>query len=51
MKKIRLIGIALLGAVWLTLAAFAWFGPVREVSEAEPNSRSFPGKLFSAERL
>lgn len=35
MKKIRLIGIALLGAVWLTLAAFAWFGPARDSSDAE----------------
>ena len=34
-KKIRAIGAGLLVAVWLVLTSFAWFGPAKEISEAE----------------
>ena len=34
-KKIRAIGAALLVAVWLTITGFAWFGPAKEISDAE----------------
>ena len=34
-KKIRTIGVAAVVAIWAALAAFSWFGPKREISEAE----------------
>lgn len=34
-KKIRIVGIIALGTVWLGLTAFAWFGPAKEISDAE----------------
>ncbi len=34
-KKIRAIGAGILTALWLVLTGFAWFGPTRDVSEAE----------------
>ena len=34
-RKIRAIGCGLLTCLWLTLTAFAWFGPSREISQAE----------------
>ena len=34
-KKIRAICAVLLVAVWLTATLFAWFGPTRDISEAE----------------
>ncbi len=34
-KIIRAIGAAALAAVWLSLTAFAWFGPKKELSESE----------------
>ncbi len=34
-KKIRSIGICAVLAVWLVLTAFAWFGPAKDISEAE----------------
>ena len=34
-KKIRNLGAGILVALWLVLAGFAWFGPTRDVSEAE----------------
>ena len=34
-KKIRVIGAALVAAVWIALVGFAWFGPAKEMSEAE----------------
>lgn len=50
MKKIRIAGIALLGTVWLALAAAAWFGPARETSDAERrNLAQFP--QISAETI
>lgn len=35
MKKRRFVGAALTAALWLVLAAVAWFHPVTEISEAE----------------
>ena len=35
MKRIRNIGFAALVAVWIGLTAFGWFGPEKEMSEAE----------------
>lgn len=34
-KKIRAIGAGILVAVWLLLTGFSWFGPAKEISEAE----------------
>ena len=34
-KKIRIIGTAILGAIWMVLAVCAWFGPTEEISDAE----------------
>ncbi len=34
-KKIRAIGAAVLVAIWASFTAFAWFGPKKDVSEAE----------------
>ena len=34
-KKIRAIGAGILVAVWLALTGFSWFGPAKEISEAE----------------
>ena len=34
-KKIRAIGAILLVAVWLVLTGFSWFGPAKEISDAE----------------
>lgn len=34
-KKIRIIGAAAVGAIWLFLVVFAWFKPADEISEAE----------------
>lgn len=34
-NKIRIIGAAAVGAIWLFLVAFAWFKPADEISEAE----------------
>ena len=34
-KKIRAIGAGLLVVLWLGLTAFAWFGPVKDISESE----------------
>ena len=34
-KKIRAIGAGVLVAVWLALTGFSWFGPVKDISEAE----------------
>ena len=34
-KKIRTIGVAAVVAIWAELAAFSWYGPKREISEAE----------------
>ena len=34
-KKIRSIGVAAIVAVWAALAAFSWFGPKQDISEAE----------------
>ncbi len=34
-KKIRAIGAGILVALWLVLTGFAWFGPTRDISEAE----------------
>ena len=34
-KKIRAIGAGVLIALWLALTGFAWFGPTRDISEAE----------------
>ena len=34
-KKIRAIGAGILGAIWVVLTGFAWFGPVKEISESE----------------
>ena len=34
-KKIRAIGAGILVALWLVLTGFAWFGPTKEISEAE----------------
>ena len=34
-KNIRAIGAGILVALWLVLTGFAWFGPAREISEAE----------------
>jgi len=34
-KKIRAIGAGLLVALWVTLTAFAWFSPAKDISEAE----------------
>lgn len=43
-KKIRLIGIAALGLVWLALTAAAWFSPAEEISDAERRKLAqFPG--------
>ena len=35
MKKVRAAGFAVLGALWLALVFGAWFGPVKDISEAE----------------
>lgn len=35
MKKIRIFGAALVAALWLTLAVFAWVKPSQDISEAE----------------
>ena len=35
MKKIRVIGLAALAAVWLALVAGAWFGQPKDISESE----------------
>ena len=35
MKKVRLAGFALLAALWAALIIGAWFGPVKDVSDAE----------------
>ena len=43
-KKIRMIGAAVLVALWATLTAFAWFSPPKETSEAERRKLTqFPG--------
>ena len=34
-KKIRAIGAGVLVALWLALTGFAWFGPAKDISEAE----------------
>ena len=34
-KKIRAVGAAVLAGVWITLTGFAWFGPDKDISEAE----------------
>ena len=34
-KKIRAIGAGILVVIWVALIGFAWFGPTRELSEAE----------------
>ena len=34
-KKIRAVGAGILVAVWLALTGFAWFGPTKDISEAE----------------
>ena len=34
-KKIRAIGAGVLVVLWLALTGFAWFGPARDISEAE----------------
>ena len=34
-KKIRAIGAGVLVAIWVALIGFAWFGPTKELSEAE----------------
>ena len=34
-KKIRAIGAGILVALWLVLTGFSWFGPTRDISEAE----------------
>ena len=34
-KKIRTVGVIAIVAVWAVLAAFSWFGPRTEISEAE----------------
>ena len=34
-KKIRAIGAGILVAVWLALTGFSWFGPAKDISEAE----------------
>ena len=34
-KKIRAIGAGILVAIWVVLTGFAWFGPVKEISESE----------------
>ena len=34
-KKIRAIGAGVLVALWLVLTGFAWFGPAKDISEAE----------------
>ena len=34
-KKIRAIGAGILVAVWLLLTGFSWFGPAKDISEAE----------------
>ena len=35
MKNMRKIGYAALAAVWMALVVFSWFGPARDISEAE----------------
>ncbi len=35
MKKVRSFGIALLVVIWVALTAFSWFGPKKDVSDAE----------------
>jgi hypothetical protein len=35
MKKMRLIGLAALTALWAVLTLCAWFGPAKEISETE----------------
>ena len=35
MKKYCVIATSLIAALWLSLAAFSWFGPRQAVSEAE----------------
>jgi len=35
MKKVRIFGFAALAALWLALVLGAWFGPVKDISEAE----------------
>ena len=34
-KKIRTFGVAVIVVIWAVLAAFSWFGPRQEISEAE----------------
>ena len=34
-KKIRAIGAGVLAALWIVLTGFAWFAPVKEISETE----------------
>lgn len=35
MKKVRVIGFAVLAGLWVALVAGAWFGPVKDISESE----------------
>ena len=35
MKKVRMIGFAVLAGLWVALVAGAWFGPVKDISESE----------------
>ena len=35
MKKVRSFGIALLVVIWVALTAFSWFGPKKDISDAE----------------
>ncbi len=49
-KKIRMIGAGAVAALWLVLAAGAWFAPSKEISEAERRPLAqFPA--VSADRL
>ena len=34
-KKIRAVGAGVLVALWVVLTAFTWFGPAKDISEAE----------------
>lgn len=38
MKKVRNFGIALLVGIWVALTAFSWFGPKKDISDAERRS-------------
>ena len=50
MKKVRIIGAALVAALWLGLAVFAWVKPADTVSSAERRPlEQFP--TFSVENL